>query len=77
MLGEKEYEEKLFLSFSLSRRIPENNFYRQLKRVLDLQFVRDQARPYYGSEGQKTIEPTVFFRLIMIGNPKNHAKLII
>lgn len=71
MLGEKEYEEKLFLSFSLSRRVPENNFYRQLKKVLDLHFVRDQARPYYGREGQKSIDPTVFFRLMLIGYLEN------
>ena len=61
----------MFLSFGLSRRIPENNFYRQLKKVLDLQFVRDMARPYYGSEGQKSIDPTVFFRLMLIGYLEN------
>ena len=71
MLGKKDYQEKLFLSFSLSQRIPENNFYRQLKRVLDLQFVRDMSRPYYGSEGQKSIDPTVFFRLMLIGYLEN------
>ena len=34
MLGKKDYEEKLFLSFSLSKKEPENNFYRQLKKFL-------------------------------------------
>ena len=67
MLGKKDYQEKLFLSFSLSQRVPENNFYRRLKKVLDLQFVRDMARPYYGTEGQKSIDPIVFFRLMLIG----------
>ena len=71
MLGKKDYQEKLFLSFSLTQRIPENNFYRQLKKVLDLQFVRDMSRPYYGSEGQKSIDPTVFFRLMLIGYLEN------
>jgi transposase len=67
MLGQKDYQEKLFMSFSLCQRVPENNFYRRLKKVLDLQFVRDMARPYYGTEGQKSIDPTVFFRLMLIG----------
>ncbi len=53
------------------QRIPENNFYRRLKGVLDLQFVRDMARPYYGSEGQKSIDPTVFFRLMLVGYLEN------
>lgn len=71
MLGKKDYQEKLFLSFSLSQRIPENNFYRQLKSILDIQFVRDMARPYYGREGQKSIDPTVFFRLMLVGYLEN------
>ena len=58
MLGKKDYQEKLFLSFSLSKRIPENNFYRQLKDKLDLQFVREMARPYYGKEGQSPFTAT-------------------
>jgi len=71
MLGKKDYQEKLFLSFVLSQRVPENNFYRRLKKLLDLQFVRDMARPYYGTEGQKSIDPTVFFRLMLIGYLEN------
>ena len=71
MLGKKEYAEKLFLSFSLSQRIPECNFYRQLKRVIDLQFVRAMAKPYYGSEGQKSLDPTVFSRLMLVGYLEN------
>lgn len=71
MLGQKDFQEKLFLSFSLSSRVPENNFYRRLKQVLDLQFIRNMARPYYGSEGQKSIDPTVFFRMMLIGYLEN------
>jgi transposase len=71
MLGNKDYQEKLFLSFSLSQRIPEDNFYRCLKQVLDLRFIRNMARPYYGTEGQKSIDPTVFFRLMLIGYLEN------
>ena len=71
MLGQKDYQEKLFLSFSLNQRVPENNFYRRLKSLLDLQFIREMARPYYGTEGQKSIDPTVFFRLMLIGYLEN------
>jgi len=71
MLGNKDYQEKLFLSFSLSQRIPEDNFYRRMKQVLDLGFIRNMARPYYGNEGQKSIDPTVFFRLMLIGYLEN------
>jgi hypothetical protein len=47
MPGKKDYQEKLFLSFSLSGRVPEDNLHRRLRQVLDLQFVRDMAKGYY------------------------------
>jgi len=39
MQGKKKYQEKLFTNFHLSERVPENNFYRRLKAVLDLEFL--------------------------------------
>ena len=38
MQGKKYYQEKLFSNFQLSERVPETNFYRRLKGVLDLHF---------------------------------------
>ena len=71
MVGKKDFSEKLFLSFSLSNRVPENNFYRRLKKILDLGFLYTMVRSYYGKEGQKSIDPTVFFRLMLIGYLEN------
>jgi len=71
MLGKKAYQEKIFLSFSLSRRVPEDNFYRRLKKLLDLQFIYPMVKGYYGKEGQKSIDPTVFFRMMLIGYLEN------
>jgi transposase len=71
MLGQKDYQEKLFLSFSLSQRIPEDNFYRRLRKILDLHFLYDMVRGYYGKEGQKSIDPTVFMRIMLVGYLEN------
>lgn len=71
MLGKKDLEEKLFFSFSLTKHVPEDNFYRRLKKVLDLHFLYDMVKPYYGTEGQKSIDPTVFFRLLLAGYLEN------
>lgn len=71
MQGKKNYEEKLFTSFQLSERIPKENFYRQLKDVLDLNFLYQETRKHYGSEGQKSIDPVVFFKLILVGYFEN------
>lgn len=66
MQGKKIYSEKLFTSFQLSDRIPEENFYRRLFRELDLQFVYKLTSKYYGKEGQQSIDPVVFFKLILL-----------
>jgi transposase len=67
----KAYSEKLFMSFQLSNRVPEHNIYRRLKDQLDLEFIRKQTRNYYGSEGQSSIDPVVFFKLILVGYLEN------
>ncbi len=45
--GKKDHQEKLFAHFQLSDRIPEHNFYRRLKKVLDLDFLYPLTKGYY------------------------------
>ena len=71
MQGKKEYTEKLFLNFQLSDKVPEDNFYRKLKILLDLNWLYKATSKYYGSEGQESIDPVVFFKLILIGYLEN------
>jgi transposase len=71
MQGKKQYAEKLFTSFQLSGYVPEDNFYRRLKDLLDLYWLYRATEKYYGSEGQKSIDPIVFFKLILIGYLEN------
>ncbi len=71
MQGKKHLTEKLFLSFQLSQRVPADNFYRRLTEQLDLQFVYKSTKKYYGREGQQSIDPVVFFKLILIGYLEN------
>jgi len=71
MQGNKFYQEKLFSSFQLSQRVPENNFYRRLRAILDLSFLYKQTKPFYGSCGQKSIDPQVFYKLCLVGYLEN------
>lgn len=71
MQGKKDYQEKLFTSFQLSNHIPEDNFYRRLKGVLDLTYLYDLTKDYYGHCGQKSIDPVVFFKLCLVGYLEN------
>ena len=71
MQGKKHYQEKIFTSFQLSERVPEDNFYRRLKDSLDLAFLYPINKGYYGESGQKSIDPVVFFKLCLIGYLEN------
>ena len=71
MQGKKRYEEKLFTNFQLSERVPPENFYRKLKETLDLNFLYQETKKYYGNEGQQSIDPVVFFKLILVGYLEN------
>lgn len=71
MQGRKSYQEKLYTNFQLSDRVPEDNFYRKLNATLDLRFVFDRTKRYYGTEGQESIDPVVFFKLMLVGYLEN------
>lgn len=71
MQGKKIYQEKLFNHFRLSDRVPEHNFYRQLKAVLNLDYLYPLTKAYYGDSGQKSIDPVVFFKLCLVGYLEN------
>jgi hypothetical protein len=51
MQGKKQYTEQQFKTFQLSQRVPEDNFYRRLKDVLDLKWLYAATKKYYGTEG--------------------------
>jgi transposase len=71
MQGKKDYREKLFTSFQLSNYVPADNFYRRLKDILNLHWLYKATEKYYGTEGQKSIDPVVFFKLILVGYIEN------
>ena len=71
MQGKKDYQEKLFAHFQLSDRVPQHNFYRRLKEVLDLDFLYPLTKGHYGDSGQKSIDPVVFFKLCLVGYLEN------
>lgn len=71
MQGRKNYQEKLFTSFQLSDRVPAGNLYKKLLQSLDFQFLYKMTSSYYGKEGQASIDPVVFFKLMLVGYLEN------
>ncbi|GAB3819203.1 IS1182 family transposase [Pontibacter rugosus] len=71
MQGRKTFEDERELRFSLSAHVPAHNFYRRLKARLDLSFLYELTSKYYGSCGQRSIDPVVFFKLCLVGHLEN------
>jgi transposase len=71
MQGKKNYQEKLFIKFQLSDHVPADNLYRRLNEIIDFSFLYDATARYYGKEGQKSIDPVVFMKLILAGYLEN------
>lgn len=59
------------MSFQLSDHVPEDNFYRRLKDLIDFNFLYKRTSAYYGKEGQKSVDPVVFMKLMLVGYLEN------
>lgn len=73
MQGHRHFEEKTLFEFRLSERVPASNFYRRLKELLDWEFLYQSTEKYYGKCGQQSIDPVVFFKLVLVGYLENIA----
>lgn len=71
MQGRQEIQPKLFYQVNLESLVPAHNFYRKLSACLDLQFIYKATSHYYGSEGQASIDPVVFFKILLVGYLNN------
>jgi len=73
MQGRKSFTPKMLYSISLQELVPEKNLYRRLLTALDLHWLYKETADYYGTEGQESIDPVVFFKICMVGYINNIA----
>jgi len=71
MIGKKDLEPKIFYNFSLDKIVPEDDYYRRLDRILDLSFLYNDCKGLYGSTGNPSIDPVVFFKILIVGYLEN------
>lgn len=71
MQGRKALQPKLLYQVSLSDLVPADSFYRRMDAALDLRFLYEETEPYYGTEGQQSIDPVVFFKICLVGYVNN------
>ena len=73
MQGKKQYLDKEVTRFRLSKRVPPHNLYRRLAEVVDWTFLYDETRRLYSHTGQPSLDPVVFFKLVLMGRLENLA----
>lgn len=71
MQGKKNFTPQLFVSVNLLDMVPADNFYRRLDNELDLHFIYKATQAYYGKEGHQSIDPVVFFKILLVGYLNN------
>lgn len=71
MQGKKQLQPKLLYTITLEQLVPQENFYQRLKKVLELEWLYKATTKYYGTEGQESIDPVVFFKMCLIGYINN------
>jgi transposase len=71
MQGQKKLQPKMLYTITLEQLVPKDNYYRRLQSVLDLNWLYQATKKYYGTEGQESIDPVVFFKICMIGYINN------
>ena len=47
--------------------VSSDHFLRKVDRVLDLSFVRELTAPKYAAIGRPSIDPIVYFRIVLVG----------
>lgn len=71
MQGQKQFTDKVVVRFRLSERVPRHNLYRRLDEVLDLRFLYEETQALYSHKGQPSLDPVVFFKLLLVGRLEN------
>jgi transposase len=71
MQGHKQFVDKVVLRFRLSERVPQQNLYRRLAELLDWDFLYAQTQALYSHTGQPSLDPVVFFKLMLVSRLEN------
>ena len=71
MQGKKPFFDKEVIRFRLTERVPPHNLYRRLAELVDWTFLYDETRALYSHTCQPSLDPVVFFKLLLVGRLEN------
>jgi transposase len=67
MMGKKTPTAKLFYRFNLEERVPVDHLLRRVAAAVDFSFVRRLTARFYSHTGQPSVDPSVLFRMALVG----------
>ena len=71
MQGQKQFTDQEVTRFRLSERVLAHNFYRRLVELIDWRFLYQETQALYSHTRQPSLDPVVFFKLVLIGRLEN------
>jgi len=71
MQGKKLFLDQEVVRFRLSERVRPHNLYRRLAELVDWTFLYEETRALYSHTGQPSLDPVVFFQLVLVGRLEN------
>ena len=71
MQGRKEIVPKMLYQLSINDMVESDNYYRRLDSAIDWRFLYKATAKYYGTEGNESIDPVVFFKICLVGYLNN------
>jgi hypothetical protein len=63
MMGQRQFETKLYYQLSLDRLVPPDHLLRRLAAAVDFSFVRSLCQPFYSHTRQPSVDPGVIFKM--------------
>ena len=67
MHGKKEFKPKVLYQFSLEKAVPPNHLLRRLQSILELEFIYNKTKDLYGYNGNKSVDPVVVVKILLLG----------
>ncbi len=67
MMGQRDFETKLYYQLSLHELVPKDHLLRRIAERVDFSFVRPLCRSYYSHTGQPSVDPVVIFKMLLLG----------
>jgi transposase len=67
MMGQRDFETKLYYQLSIDELMPQDHLLRRIAEAVDFSFVRPLCRPFYSHTGQPSVDPVVIFKMLLLG----------